>query len=136
MNIRQFIVFSITMFFISGCSNNLDSQCADFYTDVNVALDRIIIERDKEKRAILISELNNFEERFVPLKAEADKRYKEKLASGDLPISLSELPFDDLSKRKTQALNGFADRRWEIENPPKILKEIMGFTLMCNQFLR
>ena len=136
MKINHFIVSILTIVYVSGCSSNLDSQCADFYTNINEALDRIIVEGDEEKRAALTNQLKNFEERFISLKTEANKRYKEKLASGELPINLSELPFDDLSQRKTQALNGFADRRWEIENPPKILKEIMGFTLTCNQYLR
>ena len=57
MKISQLILFLITIIYVAGCSNNLDSQCADFYTNVNEALDRIIVERDKEKRAILTSEI-------------------------------------------------------------------------------
>ena len=121
---------------LPACSNNLDSQCADFYTDVNKTLDKIIYEQDKEKRAMLISELDSFAKTFANLKIEVNKRYEEKLASGEIPIPIGKLKIDDLSIRKSRALNGFADRRWKIEPPPKILKEMTGFTLMCNQYLR
>ena len=129
-----FILLLVTL--LNACSNNLDSQCADFYTNVNEEMDKIIYEKDKEKRAKLISELDSFEETFAYLKIEANKRYEEKLASGELPIPIGKLKIDDLSIRKSRALNGFADRRWKIEHPPQILKEMMGFTLMCNQYLR
>jgi hypothetical protein len=77
IQIRTFFLV-LTLMQIIGCSNNLDVECAEFYEEVNSALDVIISMESEVEKTKLIENLNSFAEEFDVLEKKVDKRYDEK----------------------------------------------------------
>ena len=118
---------------IVGCSNNLDLECAEFYEEVNNALDVIISTKSEAQKSKHIENLNTFSGEFSSLQMKVERRYEEKMASGKIS---SKFVFDDLTQRKAVALNGFFDRSGNIKNQPKILVDMFELSIGCNHALR
>jgi len=129
---------------ITGCSDNLDSQCADFYTEVTVALDEILAADSEEDRVRLVEGMSAFSDDLKTLEEKVMEKINQKIVTGEIPSDLAppgtkmkpKLIFDDLTQRKVVALNGFLSRRWEIKVESSILDDMVGLVIGCNNTLR